>query len=615
MLRSLRRAAPQRTAVVIVLLAATTNLSVAASSPASVPATLDPRKDVTTYAGNGTAGRTDGPLRSASFLLPTGLAYDRTSQTLYVVDSAAQSIRAIHGNVVTTIAGTATMLPDGLAAAGGYRDGPAHSAQFNAPRGIAIGPDGALYVADTGNHCIRRIRDGTVTTYLGKADAPGHVDGALADATLQSPRSLAFAADGTLYVSDHGNGLRQIKQGIVSTITLPGDKDNTYYNAGVDQVVYVPGSPDAVLVSSATGILRYEPSTQHVTGEASYPYSHPAGVSADGAVAVTATSALVVSMRWNSVSFVQFPNGLGTVSAFARTLTAQTENPSATAGYRNGFPGTSRFFGPVSIVAKGDGTYFVADAGNRVIRTFPSVNARWPAVQTVPIEANPHVFRIAVIGDSYAFWNCMYDDSIQGRLGQLIETHRAKNSLPIDVIPARLDGSDLAAQASYITNVLGQGSVNIVVWLVDSATFGLDPRSLPAVFPGDRRASASQTFVSTEKLLRSNGSRLLVVTHPSGIDVGPGNSMYYKLMASNYAGPPSGTFDSGYAFDQSMDQLVSDSRVPFLSLLPAFVNASLTPHEALFSPDDFHFSGNGNAMVAEKIAEYLLLHRSWLAGT
>ncbi|WP_031513688.1 hypothetical protein [Desulfofalx alkaliphila] len=58
----------------------------------------------------------------------------------------------------------------------GYRDGDADKALFNRPRGVAIAPDGAIFITDTGNHAIRMIYDGKVYTVAGNG-FPGHVDG------------------------------------------------------------------------------------------------------------------------------------------------------------------------------------------------------------------------------------------------------------------------------------------------------------------------------------------------------------------------------------------------------------------------------------------------------
>jgi sugar lactone lactonase YvrE len=99
---------------------------------------------------------------------------------------------------ISTLAGTA-----GIA---GASDGPAATARFNAPRGVASAPDGSVYVADTGNHTIRRIAsDGTVTTVAGQAGVPGNNDGPATEAHLNSPSGLDINELGEVFIADTGN--------------------------------------------------------------------------------------------------------------------------------------------------------------------------------------------------------------------------------------------------------------------------------------------------------------------------------------------------------------------------------------------------------------------------
>jgi DNA-binding beta-propeller fold protein YncE len=78
----------------------------------------------------------------------------------------------------------------------GYLDGPAALAQFKSPAGVALGPEGELYVCDTGNGLLRKISsDGQVSTLLG---APG-------GARLSSPTGVVVDAEGNVLVSDTGN--------------------------------------------------------------------------------------------------------------------------------------------------------------------------------------------------------------------------------------------------------------------------------------------------------------------------------------------------------------------------------------------------------------------------
>ncbi|MEB3223809.1 MAG: hypothetical protein VKS61_17180 [Candidatus Sericytochromatia bacterium] len=105
------------------------------------------------------------------------------------------------------------------AGSGGYRDGPGEEALFRAPTGIVAAPEG-LYVADAGNHCVRRVTyDGVVSTFAG--GEPGHADGLGGLARFRRPTDLTRDAQGHLYVADsEAHCLRRITQaGLVRTLT------------------------------------------------------------------------------------------------------------------------------------------------------------------------------------------------------------------------------------------------------------------------------------------------------------------------------------------------------------------------------------------------------------
>jgi len=149
---------------------------------------------VQTIAGSGKEGNRDAGGTQASFHRPTGLAAGPDG-ALYVADTGSGSIRRISttGQVTTWFRGLSeptgicwadgalyvaetgahcvSRLSDsgrvvlaGTAGTSGYRDGPAGTSLLRAPLGVAVGPDGAVYIADTGNSAIRRLKDGRVTT-------------------------------------------------------------------------------------------------------------------------------------------------------------------------------------------------------------------------------------------------------------------------------------------------------------------------------------------------------------------------------------------------------------------------------------------------------------------
>jgi DNA-binding beta-propeller fold protein YncE len=109
---------------------------------------IDPGGIVTTIAGDGVRGYADGPADSARFDFPIGPSIDREGN-LYVADDFNHRIRVLRaGGEVSTLAGTGEP---------GYRDGPARQAQFDHPLWTVIDEEGSIYVADSGNNCIRKI--------------------------------------------------------------------------------------------------------------------------------------------------------------------------------------------------------------------------------------------------------------------------------------------------------------------------------------------------------------------------------------------------------------------------------------------------------------------------
>jgi sugar lactone lactonase YvrE len=159
---------------------------------------ISPDGKVTTVAGSGNPGAKDGPGSSATFYLPEGIAVDGNGN-LYVSDTYNNLIRKISKNgVVTTLAGKI---------AKGKANGKGAAASFSHPDGIAVDKSGNIYVADTGNHLIRKISpDGVVTTLAG-CGARGSKNGDVKSASFFRPMGVALDTAGDVYVADYQNNL------------------------------------------------------------------------------------------------------------------------------------------------------------------------------------------------------------------------------------------------------------------------------------------------------------------------------------------------------------------------------------------------------------------------
>jgi sugar lactone lactonase YvrE len=178
---------------------------------------IAPDGTVSTFAG-GREGFADGAGNAAAFHTPSALAIDR-SGNLYVADTGNHAVRKITPDgTVSTLAGSGKP---------GFADGKGANAQFNGPVGIAVDKAGIVYVADTYNDSIRRIApDGSVSTVAGTG-MPGDADGAALAAGFDTPAAIAVAADGALYVADTGNdAIRKIgPDGRVSTVAVPAQDE------------------------------------------------------------------------------------------------------------------------------------------------------------------------------------------------------------------------------------------------------------------------------------------------------------------------------------------------------------------------------------------------------
>jgi DNA-binding beta-propeller fold protein YncE len=142
------------------------------------------------FAGSGQYGPDGdrGPALDAKLDRPRAVAVD-AGGNLLIADTGNNRIRRVDhlSNVITTIAGSSDVY--GFGGDGG----PADQAKLSLPWGVAVGPDGNVYIADTGNDRVRRLTAGTITTVVG------------GKGTLNGPVGLAISGSGDLYIADLGD--------------------------------------------------------------------------------------------------------------------------------------------------------------------------------------------------------------------------------------------------------------------------------------------------------------------------------------------------------------------------------------------------------------------------
>ncbi len=294
---------------------------------------ITPQGSVSTFAGQaGVQGSTDGVGTNASFNIPFGLAID-LSNNLYVADTGNETIRKIAPDgSVSTLAG--------LAGNFGSADGTGGEALFGSPRGIAVGTNGNLYVADTSNETIRKVTpSGMVTTLAGLVDSSGTADGTGNEARFNFPSALAVDTNGNIYVADDQNSaIRKVTpSGVVTTFA-------GFTGSG--------GAEDG-------------------TGSAAR-FNNPSGIAIDVA------GNIYVADNGNNV--IREVTQAGAVT----TLAGLSGNP----GSADGIGSIVRFHFPNGVAVDASGDLFITDSQNNTIRATQPLTT--PVDQTIAFAPLPN---------------------------------------------------------------------------------------------------------------------------------------------------------------------------------------------------------------------------------
>src|ERR1051326_3854988 len=330
---------------------------------------------VATIAGAaGASGSTDGNGPDARFKRLSGIAIG-PDDTIYIADAGNQRIRMVRpstGNT-PTVWTVSTLAGNGTA---GYADGVGAAAIFNNPQGVAVGPSGVVYVADTANNRIRRIAsNGTVTTLAGDG-TPGLQDGAGNQARFNAPQGIAVDSDGNVYVADTGNSAVRKIDGAGTVSTVAGDGSigsNDSPGARFDGLVGIAVERQNIYVYLADSgnhrIRRLDVSGTVITvsgaergfkdgSAAQARCAEPSGI------AIDSDGQIIVADTVNSLIRAVDPNLAASGSNQAVTTLAGT----GIRGLTDGTGDIARFFTPRGLAISNSSAIIVADTGNQVLR-------------------------------------------------------------------------------------------------------------------------------------------------------------------------------------------------------------------------------------------------------
>ena len=372
---------------------------------------------ISTVAGTGNAGYSgDGSAAtSAKLNQPLGLALD-SAGNLYISDYGNHVVRMVNptGNI-STVAGSS--------AGPGYSGdiGPATSAQLNQPAGLALDSAGNLYIADSGNHVVRKVDSShNISTVAGQCASPCSGgfsgDGDLANgAELNTPMGVAVDGAGNLYIADYGNHrVRRVDSVSGNITTIAGDGTGDYGGDGGAAAAAHLNHPYGVALDSAgnlyiadrdnnvirrvdlSGIINTVAGNQGQGAGFSGDNGTATSAQLSGPVAIATDGAgdLYIADHFNNV--VRKVDNAGVITTVAGNFLLGSDYDGDT-----GPATTAQMYGPNGVIADGRGNLYIADLHNNAVRKVDVTTAllEFDPV-TVGQSSAPQKIAISDIGSS-----------------------------------------------------------------------------------------------------------------------------------------------------------------------------------------------------------------------
>lgn len=339
---------------------------------------------IDTYLGNGapTSTGNGGPPGSATINVPTGMAFDICSSTLYLSDRYGNFVRSVRNAIVAVFAGT------GVESSSGDLS-PAVSATLDGPDGLAVAPDGSVYIIECDGNRLRLVApNGIISTVAGTGDANSNGDGGPASAaSINSPRRVAISPSGDLIISEAGGcRLRRIdaSSGFIYTIIGNGTcaRSGDTGLAALAQMGWGYGlafdSQGNLFFSEYIASCRVRKIDTQGVVTTVVGASANCSTTGDGGQALQATIYYPNDIYLDSADNLFIADDFGFVLRFVSRLTGTISTIAGRVGLSSplndgGAATSATLYNPVGIIILPDSTALISDANNNRIRSLSTL--------------------------------------------------------------------------------------------------------------------------------------------------------------------------------------------------------------------------------------------------